>query len=136
MNARLKLLVVPLLAFAGACVNVRAMPLGPAKGYAPVPREQVLVYRSEDEVPHPFEQIAVLYAEGDTDVTDERQMIDAARKKAGQLGANAIVLGEFREPRFSTRVAAAVLDLPTSRKAQFLAVRVNTEADEDHDHQH
>lgn len=123
------LLVLPLLALAAACVTVRATPLGPQTYHEPVPRDLVAVYETEDDVPAEFEQIALLWAEGDTDVTNERQMIDAARKKAGQLGANAIILGEIREPRFSTRVAAAVLDIPVQRKARFTAIRVVTDQD-------
>jgi hypothetical protein len=132
MRARpFKLLTtLPLLVLAAACVTVRAMPMGPVVHYPPVPRDEVRVFMDEGEIEGPYQRMALLFVEADTEWNNERQMVDAARKKAGQIGANAIVLGEFREPRFSTRVAAAVLDIPTQRKTQILAVRLGVEGEE------
>jgi hypothetical protein len=129
MSRKSMLFAVPLLAMAAACVNVQAMRLGPGTAYPSVPKEEVRVYEDEADVSGPFEKLAVLYADGDVDMTSPRQMIDAARKKAGRMGANAIVIGEFREPRFSTRVAAAVLDVPVERRARFLAIRTGVDDD-------
>lgn len=128
MTRKLLLLALPAALLLGGCVSVHATRIGTPTQYEPVPREHVLVYRTEEEVPYEYEAIAILHAEGDVDGTNERQMIDAARKKAGKLGANAIVLGEFREPRMSTRIAAAVFDVPVERKARFLAIRVREDA--------
>jgi hypothetical protein len=124
------LLALPLLALA-ACVNVRAARLGPQNAYEPVPFEQVRVYQLETDVHEQYEKLAILYAEGDADLNNNRQLIDAARKKAGRLGANAIVLSDLREPKFSTRVASVILDVPIQRRAEFLAIRVDGA---DHEH--
>lgn len=123
MLRKLLLLAIPALLFLGGCVNVHATRIGNPVQYPPVPREQVTVYRTEDEVDRPYDRIAVLFVEGDADVTDERDMIDAARKKAGRLGANAVVLGEFQDPRMSTRIAGAILNIPVQRRTQLLAIR-------------
>lgn len=129
MIRKLLLLALPALLFLGGCVSVQATRIGTPTQYAPVPREQVLVFRSEDEVDRPFERIAVLWVEADADVVDQRQMVDAARKKAGRLGANAVVLGEFQDPKLGTRILGHVLDVPVERRAQLLAIRVRTDAD-------
>ena len=124
MPRKLLALALPLTVLAAGCVTVNAARLVPAGTYAPVPTEEVVVFETEEDVDRPFEKVALLYAEGDVDVTNERQMINAARKKAGRLGANAIILREFREPRLSTRIAAAIFDVPAYRKARLLAIRV------------
>lgn len=131
MKRSIKLLaLLPLLALAAACVNVRATPLGPqAAQYPPVMFEQVVVYETEDDIPAEYEKLAVLFADGEANWTNERQMVDAARKKAGRIGANAIVIGEFKEPSSLAQVAGVIFDAPVSRRARFLAVRIRTDAE-------
>ena len=131
MSRKSILLALPLLALA-ACVNVRAARLGPTNAYEPVPFESVRVYHEETDVPGQYEKIAILYAEGDADLNNNRQLIDAARKKAGRLGANAIILSDIREPKFSTRVAAVIFEVPIERRAEFLAIRIDEEAEGHH----
>jgi hypothetical protein len=117
------------LALISACVNVNAMRLGPVREYAPVHPDNVFVYQDEMDIDGDFDRVAVIYVDGDANTTSQRQMINAARKKAGRLGANAIVLGRFRDPSTVTQIAAAVLDVSVSRRAEFLAVRVQPERD-------
>lgn len=129
MIRKLLLLALPTLLFLGGCINVHATRIGTPTQYAPVPKEHVLVYRSEAEVDRPFERIAMLWVEGDADITNQREMVDAARKKAGRLGANAVVLGEFQDPKLGTRILGHVLDIPIERGAQLLAIRVAAAAE-------
>jgi hypothetical protein len=122
-----RLSLVPVLALLGACVSVEATRLGEPARYPAVAQDEVRVYRSESEIPQPFERVAVLWLEGDSELTSRRQMVDAARKKAGRMGANAIVLGEFKEPSTLERVAGAILDVQTEWETQVLAVRIHHE---------
>lgn len=133
MKRHVKLLaLLPLLALAAACVNVRATPLGPqAAQYPAVHQDSVAVYLDEADIPGGFEKLAVLFADGEATWTNERQMVNAARKRAGRIGANAIVIGEFKEPSSLAQVASVVFDAPVSRRARFLAVRVHAD---DHAH--
>lgn len=124
MSRKSLLLALPLALALGACVQVHASRLGEGTHYEPVPRGQVRVYQAESDVPGEFEKVALLFVSADADVIDHHDMIEAARKKAGRLGANAIVLGEFEDPKFTTRVAAAVLNVPAERRTQMLAIRV------------
>lgn len=132
-------LALPLLLLASACVSVSASRLGTGARYPEVPKGQVLVFDTEADVPGDFEKVALLYVSGDANTISHRQMIEAARKKAGRLGANAIILSEFRDPKFGTRVASVIFDVPVERRTQMIAIRIHEadEADdEEHDHQH
>jgi hypothetical protein len=124
MARKLALPILLASALLGGCVGVHAVPIGSPVQLTPVPPEQVVVYRSEDEVDAPYDRIAVLYVEGDADFTNERQMVGAARKKAGRLGANAVVLGEFREPGTGARVVGALFHVSLNHKTQLLAIRI------------
>lgn len=112
---------IALLLLAG-CVSARATMLT-ANSYAPVPENEVRIFLNEDEAPAECERIALIHTEGDADTTNESQMITAARRRAGKVGANAIVLGTVRDPSTGTRVAGAIFGIPANRKGQMLALR-------------
>lgn len=132
------ILAFPLLLMASACVSVSAARLGTGTVYPEVPKGQVLVFQTEDDVPGEFEKVALLYVSGDANTISHRQMIESARKKAGRLGANAIILSDFEDPRFGTRVASVIFDVPIERRTQMVAIRIlpEDEAAEGHDHSH
>jgi hypothetical protein len=119
-----RLAPLALLVFS-ACVSVNATRLGPVRQYAPVHPDSVFVYQQEMDIEGHFDRVAVIYVEGDANTTNQRQMINAARKKAGRLGANAIILGRSRDPSAVTQIVAAVLDVSVQRRAEYLAVHVN-----------
>jgi hypothetical protein len=131
-------LALPLLLLASACVSVSASRLGAGTRYPEVPKGQVLVFDTEADVPGEFEKVALLYVSGDANSTSHRQMIEAARKKAGRLGANAIILSEFQDPKFGTRVASVIFDVPVERRTQMIAIRMQDEGEaaDEHGHQH
>ncbi|HET7459629.1 MAG TPA: hypothetical protein VFJ82_00215 [Longimicrobium sp.] len=105
----------------GACVTANATLLGPRR--APVPEDQVRVFLDDDEIPASCERLAIIDTRGDADVTTESQMVRAAKRRAGKLGANAIQLRGTREPGTGTRVAAAigVPGITADRRGQMLA---------------
>lgn len=109
-----------------ACVSTNSIPLGTPSTYAAVPAEQVRVFLTEADVPGEFEKLALINAKGESSWTDEEQMIRAMQKEAGKLGANAIILGEFKEPSAGAKVAGAFLGTSVERKGQVLAIRIVT----------
>jgi hypothetical protein len=113
----LALLLISTLA---GCVTARATMLIPSRG-APVPEDQVFVYLDSDELPDGCVRVALIHAQGNVDITHEQQMIRAAKRRAGKVGANAIVLERIRDPSTGTRVAAEVFGLPADRKGQMIA---------------
>lgn len=56
-------------------------------------------------------------------MTDERQTINAAKRRGGKVGANAIVLDTLGDPGMGTRVAAEMFGLPAERKGRMVAFR-------------
>lgn len=108
-----------------ACVTTQALRLGPSIGRPPVAWRDVLVYRSADQIPGKYEEIALLSATGDTAWTSEETMWNSMRKKAGKLGANAIILDATSEPSAGAKVAAAfLLGSGAERKGKAVAIYV------------
>ena len=106
-----------------ACVSVNKSILAPNPTGRTFQMEEVYVYLGQDTVPE-HTRLAILNAHGDTDVTDESDLIDKLREEAGKLGANAIILDEIEEPGTGARIAAAILDVETERQTQALAIYV------------
>ena len=106
-----------------ACVSVNKSVLSQARMAFPVPKERVQVYFPEDSVPN-HERIAILNAEGDDEMTNEGEMIDKMREEAGKLGANAIILGDLRDPGTGARIASAIFGTSSDRKGQAIAIFV------------
>ena len=106
-----------------ACVTVNKTILDPSFMDAPVPKETVHIYLPGDDLPE-HTRVALLHAEGDVDITDEAEMIDALREEAGKLGANAIVLGEIRDPGTGERIAAVIFETTAERRGQAIAIFV------------
>ena len=112
-----------LLLVLAACVTVSKSVLDRSFEASPVSRERVHVYLPGDEIPEPT-RVAILSAKGDADITDEGEMIDRLREEAGKLGANAIVLGDIREPGVGEKVASAFLETSADRRGQAVAIFV------------
>jgi len=108
-----------------ACVTTRAVKLGTSISRPSVYWKDVLVYRSADQVPGKYEEIALLSATGDTAWTSEETMWNSMKKKAGSLGANAIILDATSEPSAGAKVAAAfLLGKGAERKGKAIAIYV------------
>jgi len=116
--------ILACLVVLGSCVSVNAVRLGPSVYRPPVPTDQVIIYRTADQVRGEYEEIALLNAEGDTSFTNESEMIEAMTKKAGQLGANGIILDAISEPSAGTKLAGAVLGWTVDRKGKAVAIFV------------
>jgi hypothetical protein len=112
-------LVAPLVA--AGCVQASATYLSPRQMLAPVPEDSVRVFLATDSVPANCQRYALINTSGDADMTNESQMVNAAKRRAGKIGANAIQLQSTRDPSTGTRIAGAVLGIPANRKGQMLA---------------
>jgi hypothetical protein len=119
-------MISAVLLFAG-CVSTNAVRLGSAQNYPRVPAEQVQVFLTEEDVKVPFEKVALINASAESGMTNEAKMIKAMQKKAGALGANAIILGDIKEPSAGAKVAGAFLGTGAQRKGSVTAIRILTE---------
>ena len=108
----------------GGCVTAEATFLGPRPtNITPVAEDSVRVFLQSDSVPPNCERLAMINLSGDPTSTTENQMIRAARRRAGKIGANAVQLPAMRDPKTGTRIAAALLGpfIRADRKGETMA---------------
>jgi hypothetical protein len=117
---------IALLGFLGACVSTNSVMLGGGSHFAPVPAPEVRVFLTKEDVKGPYDEIALINASGASSWTNESQMVRAMQKKAGALGANAIILGDIKEPSSGAKVAAAIFGMDTTRKGKVVAIRLRS----------
>lgn len=121
----MKMLMLVVFATTVACVSTQATILNPSPvKRPPVAADQVRVYRTPEQVAGRYEEVALLHAQGETDWTNERGMIESMRKKAGKVGANGLILDSIREPRAVERIAGAVLKTGSTRRGRAVAIFV------------
>ena len=119
---RSAILVASLLAMVG-CISTNAVKLTDSS-YTPVNPEQVRVFTTEDDVLVPFEKIAIITAEGDS--SEKTALIGKMKKKAAELGANGLILGEFKEATTGQKVAKAFLLTSANNKYEATAIHMKT----------
>jgi hypothetical protein len=124
MSSRRPAVMLGMALVAAACVHTNATRLGTAPARPPVHADSVAVYRTAAQVPGKYEEIALLNSAGEASWTSEAKMFNSMRKKAGEMGANAIVLDALSEPGAGAKVAAAVLGVGAERKGRAIAVYV------------
>ncbi len=105
------------------CVSTQSSLLDPK--YEPVEPEHVRVFTTESELEDlDYVRIACIEATGSTGWTSQTGMIEAMRKKAGQLGGNGVLLPQIMEPSAGAKIAGAIFGTGSERKGNAIAVRV------------
>lgn len=115
--------VLAAIALAG-CVTTHAIELGTPGRYRPIDPLQVQVFLTESDVTVPFDKVAIIEAKGDYTTVADEDMVKAMKKKAAKLGANALILGDFKDPTTVEKVAHALLNVSAERKGRVLAIHV------------
>ncbi|HRP07442.1 MAG TPA: hypothetical protein PLL69_03050 [Gemmatimonadales bacterium] len=113
--------MVPVLLLFG-CVSTTATLLDTTVRPQAICPEGVRVYLSPSDVPGDAMQLALLNSKGDDDMTSESGMIESQRKKAAEIGATGIVLGERTDASTGAKFAAALFGTSKNRKGNALAV--------------
>lgn len=117
--------LVFVLCLLSGCVSTNATMLNPSPvKRPPVAAASVRIYPTLDQVEGKYEEVALLNATGESNWTNEQAMLESMRKKAGQVGANAIVLDAIAEAGAGAKVAAAVFGTGTQRKGRAIAIFV------------
>ena len=106
------------------CVSVQATRLGSAKIYAATTPDKVYIYRTAAQVHGKYEEIGILSASGDYEMTSEEEMFKAMREKAAELGANGVILDSLSEPTTGSKIAQALLFTSADRQGKAIAIRV------------
>lgn len=120
-----RLAAVFALSLVTACVSTQAVRLGTAPARPPVPADQVAIYRSAEQVPGRFEEVALLSSSGDQSFTSESQMYASMRKKAGQLGANGVILQQVKDASTAAQIGASLGLSAADRKGKAVAIFVH-----------
>jgi len=107
-----------------SCVSVDVTRLGVSPQRPVVPADQVIIYSTADKVPGKYEEIALLNAAASSTWTTESGMYEAMKKKAGQYGANAIILDAMSEPSAGAKIAGAIFGVSPERKGKAIAIYV------------
>ncbi len=113
-----------------ACVSTNAtlLDVAPSARRAPVPAEQVRIYRLASQVPGRYDELALINSEGAHGMTNEKKMLESMRRKAGELGANALILEAITEPSAGAKVAATVFGVSAERKGKAVAIYVHADS--------
>lgn len=93
--------------------------------------QDVVVYRIASQVPRKYQEIALLNSTGDSDFTDDAKMFESMKKKAGEMGANALILDAVSEPSAGAKVAAAIFGVSAQRKGKAIAIWIFPSSDPD-----
>jgi len=111
---------------AAGCVTTRATMIDPsAPRFARVPPDSVRIFTDQTELDTlEYVRVAIIEASGSGEYTNQTEMLEAMRRKAGELGANGVLLPRIEEPSAGAKVAAAVFGTGTQRKGNVIAVRV------------
>jgi hypothetical protein len=106
------------------CVSTNAAVLDPTVKYQKICPDAVAIFTSAQRVPGDYREVALLHSKGESGWTDERQMAGSQRKKAAQLGANGIIMGDIKEPNAGTKIIGSILGTGAERKGAALAIYI------------
>jgi hypothetical protein len=122
----------PLCAFAAvvlcACVSTNAALIDPTVHLARTCPSAIKLYTTPDRVGHPYREVAILNAKGESNWSNEEDMIESMRDKAAEVGANGIILKGIDEPSALTKVIGQVAKTGSQRKGNALAIYVPSDS--------
>jgi hypothetical protein len=121
----LSLLAAALLS---ACVSTNAALIDPSVQLARTCKSAIKLYTTPDRVGRPYREVAVLNAKGESNWSDEGDMIESMRGKAADVGANGIILNKIDEPSALTKVIGQVAKTGSQRKGAALAIYVPSDS--------
>jgi hypothetical protein len=110
------------------CVSTNASLIDPSVHLARTCPEAIKLYTTPDRVGQPYREVAILNAKGESNWSDEEDMIESMREKAAEVGANGIVLSGIDEPSALTKVIGQVAKTGSQRKGKALAIYVPSDA--------
>lgn len=113
-----------LLLALSACQQVRVTPVAPATARPAVPTESVRLFYSREAVPFRYEEIALLSMHVDWLVRDKEAIYLALRQKAGELGANAVIIAPMKDSPSGEQVPVLVTASGLSGNALAVFLRV------------
>ncbi len=134
MTGRNRIWALPLalsaLAASACGVRTHTTDVSPNIARAATCDEAVDTYTSRGAVPHDYYELAWISAEGNSVYTGDGKITAQVRKKAAEVGANAIIVNDFQTTGSNTKVIGAALGSNSAdAKVTALAVYMPAEAD-------
>ena len=121
----MRAVVAPLaLLMLAACVQTNAAVLDVTAQRAPICPNGVKIFTDTAQIGGPYVAVALLNSTGESNWTNEDQMLASQRNKAAELGANGILFTGIQEASAGAKVAAAFLGTGTQRKGHATAIEV------------
>ncbi len=111
-----------------ACVSTNAALIDPTVHMARTCPSAIKLYTTPDRVGRPYREVALLNAKGESNWSDEEDMIESMRDKAAEVGANGIILSRIDEPSALTKVIGQVAKTGSQRKGNALAIYVPSDS--------
>lgn len=122
--------IVTLVLLTSACgVRTNTRDLNPAESRSPTCEDAIDTYTSRGQVPHDYYELAWISAEGNSVYTSEGKIASQVRKKAAEVGANAVIVNDFKESGATAKVVGAALGSTSAdTKVSALAIYMPAEA--------
>ena len=107
-----------------ACTQTNAALMDNSIHLARTCPDAVKIYSTPANVGAEYVEVALLNSAGNTGFTTESGMMKSMRKKAADVGANGIIMGNINEPGAGAKVAAAIFGGSPERKGKSVAIFV------------
>jgi len=111
-----------------ACVRTNAALIDPSVHLARTCPTAIKLFTTPDRVGRPYREVALLNAKGESNWSDEGDMIESMRDKAADVGANGIILSGIDEPSALTKVIGQVAKTGSQRKGKALAIYIPSDS--------
>lgn len=117
-------LIISLLAFGTACgVRTVTTDVNPRVSRQPTCDEAVIVYKTRNEAPHDYYELAFISAEANSIYTSDGRVLNQIRKKAAEVGANGIIANPVQESSATVKVIGEAIGAQSAtKKATALAI--------------
>jgi hypothetical protein len=123
-------LALSALSLSACGVRTHTTDVSPSVSRAPTCDEAVDTYTSRAAVPHDYYELAWISAEGNSVYTSDGKITAQIRKKAADVGANAIIVNDFTASNGTAKVVGAALGSSSAdSKVSALAIYMPAEAD-------
>ena len=123
-------LILTTLAASACGVRTQTTDVSPNLTRASTCEAAVDLYTSRSMVPQDYHELAWISAEGNSVYTSDGKITDQIKKKAAQVGANAIIVNDFKESGATIKVIGAALGSNSAdAKVSALAIYMPAEAD-------
>ncbi|MDX1672191.1 MAG: hypothetical protein R3211_07600 [Balneolaceae bacterium] len=113
--------------FLTSCVSSSVTQLDRNQKYPAVHPDSVQVFLTAGDVPCRYEKVALIKTKADHNIKEDKS-VKKARKDAGKIGANAIILERMKDPTTGAKVANVILGTGANTKGEMLAIYIDNRA--------